>query len=56
MYSLIIPPELVSELYYIREETGVSIRRQILDSIRFHIKKSRGDKHEKVFAKAANNR
>ena len=33
-YSLIIPPELVSELYYIREKTTKSIRMQILDAIK----------------------
>ena len=41
MYSLIIPPELVSELYHIREKTGKSIRMQILDAIRSAIRKFR---------------
>lgn len=36
-YSLIIPPDLVVRLYFVREKTGVSIRRQILDSIRKHL-------------------
>ncbi len=27
MYSLVIPPELVGELYSIREKTGISIRK-----------------------------
>ena len=33
MYSLVIPPELVSKLYNIREKTGKSIRKQILEAI-----------------------
>lgn len=32
-YSLIIPPDIVSELYHIREKTGRSIRKQILNAI-----------------------
>ena len=44
-YGLIIPPELVTELYFIREKTKVSIRKQILQSVESHIKdyKSKGD-------------
>ncbi|GEM_PF-3338666 len=46
-YSLVIPPKLISELYFIREKTKVSIRKQILQSVEKHIKKSnsRGDKN-----------
>ena len=33
MYSLVIPPEIVSELYHIREKTGKSIRKQILNAV-----------------------
>ena len=38
-YSLVIPPDLVKELYFIRERNEVSIRKQILQSIEKHIKK-----------------
>ena len=40
MYSLVIPPELLPDLVEIRRRTGISIRRQILDSILDHIAKS----------------
>ena len=45
MYSLVVPPELVSELYFIRQKTKVSIRKQILQSVESHVKeyKSKGD-------------
>jgi hypothetical protein len=33
MYSLIIPPEIISELYRIRGKTGRSIRKQILTAV-----------------------
>lgn len=33
VYSLKIPKKLVSEMYQVRERTGVSIRRQILEGI-----------------------
>ena len=36
-YSMVIPPDLVRELYFIREETKISIRKQILQSIEKHI-------------------
>lgn len=44
-YSLVVPPDLVSELYFIREKTKVSIRKQILQSVENHIKeyKLKGD-------------
>ena len=32
-YSLLIPKKLVSAMYQVREKTGVSIRRQILEGI-----------------------
>ncbi len=38
MYSLVIPPELLGELCRIREKTGISIRRQIINAISFQIK------------------
>ena len=43
VYSLKIPGELVSEMYQVRERTGVSIRRQILEGImgRLQMEKSR---------------
>ena len=46
-YSLVVPPELVTELYFIREKTKVSIRKQILQSVESHIKdyKSKGDEN-----------
>ena len=31
-YALIVPPELLEELVRIRSETGISIRKQILDA------------------------
>lgn len=34
MYSLIIPPEIITELYHISRKTGKSIRSQIIDSIK----------------------
>ena len=39
MYSLVIPPEQVKKLFYIREKTGISIRKSIIDAINNHIKK-----------------
>ena len=36
-YSLIIPPDLVVRLYFVRERTGVSIRKQILDAVKKHL-------------------
>ena len=33
VYSLQIPKKLVSEMYQVREQTGVSIRKQILEGI-----------------------
>lgn len=39
MYSLIIPPDLVKELFYLREKTDISIRKHIIDAINFHIKR-----------------
>lgn len=37
-YSLVIPPDLISKLYLIREKINVSIRKQIIVSIKKHIK------------------
>ena len=31
-YAVVFPPEIVAELYRIREETGVPIRRQIMNA------------------------
>ena len=36
-YALVIPKEQVREMYFIREKTGVSIRKQIIRAIRAHI-------------------
>jgi len=36
-YALVIPKELVREMYTIREKTGVSIRKQIIQAIEAHI-------------------
>ena len=36
-YALVIPKHLVREMYFIREETGVSIRKQIIQAIEAHI-------------------
>ncbi len=38
MYSIVIPPELLGELCGIRERTGMSIRKQIINAIIFQIK------------------
>jgi hypothetical protein len=42
-YSLLIPKKLVNAMYQIRERTGVSIRRQILEGImgRLQMEKAR---------------
>lgn len=37
-YSLVIPPDLVRELYFIRQKAKISIRKQILQSVEKHIK------------------
>jgi len=37
MYSLVIPPDLIKELYEIRERSGISIRKQILDACWRHV-------------------
>lgn len=34
MYALVIPPELVHELYLVRKKTGKSIRSQILNAVK----------------------
>ena len=47
-YSLVVPPELVSELYFIREKTKVSIRKQILQSIEKHIKSTKSKELEEL--------
>ena len=39
-YSLVIPKDLVTEMYFIREETGISIRKQILEAIKSHVEQS----------------
>ena len=36
-YALVIPKELVREMYFIREKTGVSIRRQIIQAIKDYL-------------------
>ena len=46
MYSLIIPSDLVKEMYDIREKFGTSIRKQILESVKNHIKKFRRFENE----------
>ena len=40
-YSLVVPPDLISGLYSIREKTGVSIRKQILLAVDRHLRESR---------------
>jgi len=46
MYSLIIPSDLVKEMYNIRERFGTSIRKQILESVKTHIKNFRRFENE----------
>ena len=46
MYSLIIPSDLVKEMYMIREKIGTSIRKQILESVKDHIEKFRRFENE----------
>ncbi|MBI2657760.1 hypothetical protein HYX08_03645 [Candidatus Woesearchaeota archaeon] len=41
-YGLIIPPELVHDMFLIREKSGVSIRKQILQSIQRHVEEHKG--------------
>ena len=36
-YALVIPKHLVREMYFIREKTGISIRKQIIQAIEAHI-------------------
>jgi len=43
-YALVIPPEYLGDLVAIREESGKSIRKQILESIQNHISKTKEDK------------
>lgn len=56
MYSLIIPPSMVSSLYKIRELTGRSIRGQILDAIEEHIKTAKFKGGCKGYVKLDKNR
>ena len=44
-YSLVIPPDLVSSMYFIRQKISVPIRKQIIVSIKKHIKE-----HEEVLS------
>ena len=39
-YALVVPPDLLSGLYNIREKTGVSIRKQILLAVDRHLRES----------------
>ena len=48
MYSLVVPPELVSELYFIRQKTKVSIRKQILQSVESHVKEFKSKELEEL--------
>ena len=36
-YALVIPKHLVREMYFVREKTGVSIRKQIIQAIEGYI-------------------
>ena len=36
-YALEIPKELVKEMYFIRENTGISIRKQIIQAIKDYL-------------------
>ncbi len=40
-YSLEIPQEMVRDMYFIREKSGVSIRKQILTSIKKHVEENK---------------
>ena len=46
-YALVIPKELVREMYFIREKTGVSIRKQIIQAIGVHIDEVKQQKLDK---------
>ena len=50
-YSLVVPPEIVSELYFIREKTKVSIRKQILQSVENHVKEFKSKELEELRTK-----
>lgn len=43
-YALVIPPQYLGDLVKIREETKISIRKQILQSIEKHIAESKKTK------------
>lgn len=43
-YSLVIPRELVRAMYNVREATGVSIRRQILNAVKETLSKKKKSK------------
>ena len=47
-YSLVVPPELVTELYFIREKTKISIRKQILQSVESHVKEHKSKELEEL--------
>ena len=53
-YSLVIPPELVTELYFIREKTKTSIRKQILQSVENYIKTTKSKESEALSSKTQN--
>jgi len=36
-YALVIPPHLVRDMYFIRKNTKISIRKQIIQAIELHI-------------------
>ena len=40
-YTLVIPPEYLGDLVAIREKSGKSIRKQILESIQNHIREAK---------------
>lgn len=45
MYALVVPPEYLKHLVKIREKTGKSIRKQILESVDKHIAETKKNKN-----------
>ena len=48
MSALVIPEELVSEMYFVRENTGISIRKQIIQAIEDYLDKQDDEKRSLI--------
>ena len=47
-YSLAIPPDLVGKMFYIRTNTGIPIRRQIIRAIEKYVEEMKDKSIEKI--------